>query len=351
MSFVLNLMIASSLINAPPGLVKTEFVYETAPFPSCHATTIVETRDGLVAAWFGGTEERNPDVGIWTSRLTNGVWSVPVEVATGVQPDGKRLPCWNPVLFQPANGPLMLFYKVGPSPSTWWGMRRDSTDHGKTWTHATRLPDGIVGPVKNKPVQLRDGTIVSGSSLEGLKPAPSWQVHMERSTDGGLTWKKIAVPVANNGPGAIQPSILTLGGNRLMAVGRTRAGALFSTESGDNGQTWGSLGLTDLPNPNSGTDAVTLKDGTHILVYNHSRLSRSPLNIAISRDGKQWGAALVLESEPGEYSYPAIIQTSDGLVHVTYTWKRLRVKHAVIDPRKLDFKPIIDGKWPIGKND
>ncbi|MFZ4646070.1 MAG: sialidase, partial [Gemmataceae bacterium] len=63
-------MIASSLINAPPGLVKTEFVYETAPFPSCHATTIVETRDGLVAAWFGGTEERNPDVGIWTSQLT-----------------------------------------------------------------------------------------------------------------------------------------------------------------------------------------------------------------------------------------------------------------------------------------
>src|SRR5207247_3577297 len=113
-------------------IVKSEFIFERAPFPSAHASTIVETRDGLVAAWFGGTRERNPDVGIWVSRHDGTQWSAPVEVANGVQPDGTRHPCWNPVLFQPANGPLVLFYKVGPSPSEWWGLVRTSTARGHT---------------------------------------------------------------------------------------------------------------------------------------------------------------------------------------------------------------------------
>lgn len=331
-----------------PAVLKSEFIYEKAPFPSCHATTIADTRDGLVAAWFGGTAEKNPDVGIWVSRYTGGAWTAPVEVATGVQPDGKRLPCWNPVLFQPKGGPLMLYYKVGPSPSAWWGMRKDSTDGGNTWGEPVRLPDGLVGPVKNKPVQLADGSIISGSSLEGLKDGPSWQAHIERSIDAGKTWAKVPVPVAKDGPAAIQPSILMLGGNRLMALGRTRSGAIFSTTSADNGLSWSELALTSLPNPNSGTDAVTLRDGTHLLVYNHTRLGRSPLNLAVSKDGKQWSAALVLESEPGEYSYPAIIQSADGLLHITYTWKRQKVRHLVIDPAKLAPRPILDGQWPKG---
>lgn len=322
-------------LSAHPAVVKSEFIYEKAPFPSCHATTMADTRDGLVAAWFGGTAEKNPDVGIWVSRHTGGAWTAPVEVATGIQPDGKRLPCWNPVLFQPKGGPLMLFYKVGPSPSTWWGLRKHSTDGGKTWGEPVRLPDGLVGPVKNKPVQLADGAIISGSSLEGLKEGPSWQAHIERSTDGGKNWTKVAIPVAKDGPGCIQPSILTLGGKRLLALGRTRSGAIFTTESADNGLSWSAITLSQLPNPNSGTDAVTLTSGTHLLVYNHTRVGRSPLNLASSRDGKNWNAELVLESEPGEYSYPAVIQSADGLVHITYTWKRQKVRHVVINPAKL----------------
>jgi predicted neuraminidase len=106
------------------------------------------------------------------------------------------------------------------------------------------------------------------------------------------------------------------------------------------------MSLTELPNPNSGIDAVTLKDGRHLLVYNHTAKGRTPLNLAISPDGTKWEAALVLESEPGEYSYPAIIQTRDGLVHITYTWKRQRVRHVVIDPAQLKTRPIADGVWP-----
>jgi predicted neuraminidase len=82
------------------------------------------------------------------------------------------------------------------------------------------------------------------------------------------------------------------------------------------------------------------------LVYNHTPRGRTPLNVAVSENGTDWQAALVLENEPGEYSYPAVIQTSDGMVHATYTWKRKHVKHVVINPAELKSAPIVDGQWP-----
>lgn len=327
---------------ASPGVILSEFIYENAPFPQCHASTIAETKAGLVAAWFGGTAEKNPDVGIWLARHEGGKWTTPVEVANGVQMDGKRHPCWNPVLFQPKTGPLLLFYKVGPSPSSWWGMLRTSADAGKTWSEATRLPNGILGPIKNKPVQLANGDLLCPTSSEH----DGWRVHFERSRDLGKTWDIIG-PV-NDGKefGAIQPSILFHGANRLQAVGRSRQGKVFQIWSEDGGQTWGKMTATPLPNPNSGTDAVTLRDGRQLLVYNHTPRGRSPLNVAVSSNGEEWQAAAVLESEPGEYSYPAVIQTADGLVHIVHTWKRQRVRHVVIDPAKLELQPMPDGVWP-----
>ena len=324
------------------GYRSAEFVFEMPPAPSCHASTVVETKEGLVCAWFGGTREKDPDVCIWLSRRIDGTWSEPAVVADGVQADGTRQPCWNPVLFQPKEGPLLLFYKIGPTPGKWWGMLRTSGDAGRTWGDARRLPEGIVGPVKNKPVQLADGNILCPSSSEH----DGWRVHFERSADGGKTWKAIG-PVNDKGPiAAIQPSILFAGGEHLMAIGRTRQMKLFQIDSDDGGKSWGEMTLTDLPNPNAGTDAVTLKDGRHLLVYNHTPILRSPLNVAVSADGKTWKAALVLENQPGEYSYPAVVQSSDGLVHITYTWKRLKVRHVVVDPAKLQLRDIKDGKWP-----
>ena len=333
-----------------PGIVQSEFIFETAPFPSAHASTIVETKEGLVAAWFGGTRESAPDVGIWVSRREKPGWTAPVEVANGVQGDGSRHPCWNPVLFELSGQGLTLFYKVGPTPQTWWGMVRTSRDNGRTWSDARRLPDGILGPVKNKPVRLSDGPIVAGSSTETPENPSKWRVHFERSTDSGATWTKILPAAAADGNAidAIQPSILVHPGGRLQAVGRTRAGRIFETWSSDRGISWTPLALTVLPNPNAGTDAVTLRDRRHLIVYNHTDKGRTPLNVAVSRDGKVWEAALVLESEPGEYSYPAVIQTADGLVHATYTWKRQRIRHAVIDPTHLKLVPMPDGQWPGG---
>lgn len=320
-----------------PAILRSELIYEQAPFPECHASTLAETPKGLVAAWFGGTRERHPDVGIWVSSQAGANWTTPVEVATGVQPDGKRLPCWNPVLFQVPGAELLLFYKIGPSPSTWWGMLKRSTDGGKTWSAAERLPDGILGPIKNKPVLLASGVLLCPTSSEDH----NWRVHFERTSDWGKTWQKTA-PI-NDGvdDGAIQPSVLFHPNGQLQALCRSqKSGFIVETWSKDDGKTWSPLQKTTLPNPNSGTDAVTLKDGRQVLVYNPTSPNmgksgpRTPLDIAISKDGKTWKTLAVLENEPGEYSYPAVIQTADGLVHVTYTWKRQRIKHVVLDPKK-----------------
>ena len=330
------------LVQEAGGIVTSEFIYEPAPFPECHASTIVETPTGLVAAWFGGKREGAPDVGIWVARQEGKTWSAPVETANGVQSPEKRHPCWNPILFQPKDKPLLLFYKVGPSPSAWWGMLRTSGDGGKTWSEAAKLPDGILGPIKNKPVLLKDGTLLCPTSSEHQ----GWRVHFERTSDLGKTWEK--TEAVNDGKtfGAIQPSILTLKDGSLLAIGRTRQQKIFEITSADGGKTWSEMKASALPNNNSGTDAVTLADGRHLIVYNHTTRGRSPLNVSVSEEGRTWLAALVLEDQPGEYSYPAVIQAADGNVHVTYTWKRQRIKHVVIDPTKLAPKPMVDGQWP-----
>jgi predicted neuraminidase len=324
--------------------VAGEFINENAPYPECHASTIVETTEGtLVAAWFGGTKERNPDVGIWAARQENGQWQNASEVADGVQPSGPRMPTWNPVLFQAPKGPLFLFYKVGPSPSQWWGEFKTSGDAGKTWSAARKLPDGILGPVKNKPVILPDGTWLSGSSTEGNRDG--WLVHFEMSRDAGVTWTKIG-PIGK-GPAfdAIQPSILLHKDGALQALCRTKQGVIAQTWSKDGGKSWSALTAIDLPNPNSGTDALTLTDGRQLLVYNHSghrgfgeaKGDRYPLDVALSDDGIHWRHVLTLDSEPrgSGYAYPAVIQTRDGRVHITYTWDRKKIKHVVLDPTKL----------------
>lgn len=341
---------------ADDGEVDREFIYDSASFPQCHASTIVETPSGLVAAWFGGTREKHPDVGIWVARHISGVWTKPVEVANGIQhklTDGTvvRHPTWNPVLFQYPNGSLVLYYKCGPSPSTWWGMITESLDDGKTWNVPRRLPEGIDGPVRNKPILLANGTLLNGCSTE----FDGWRLHFEFTNDSGVTFTR--TPPINDGKefGAIQPTILLHSDGTIQALNRNQDsnGKILSTISKDNGHTWSKLSEIELPNPNSGIDAVTLKDGQFLLVYNHTVRSgdsprgREMLNVAVSENGIDWKAALTLENErKSEFSYPAVIQTADGMVHTTYTWKRRRVRHVTIDPAKLQLKDFTDGSWP-----
>ncbi|MAZ95050.1 MAG: sialidase [Planctomycetaceae bacterium] len=326
------LLLPAVSMAEPPLLVKSEFIYEKASFDSCHASTIAETPGGLVTAWFGGTDEGNKDVAIWTSRQVKGKWTAPEMVIDGIQEDGSRHPCWNPVLFQQPDGPLLLFAKVGPSPRTWWGVLISSADNGVSWSSVRRLPEGQAGPIKNKPVLLKDGRLLCGSSSEDQ----GWRVHMEWTTDVGATWKRTGVLNDGKEFGAIQPTILRHKDGSLQILCRSKGlGKIVQATSTDGGRNWSPLTPTSLPNPNSGIDAVTLADGRHVLIYNHTLRGRSPINLAVSDDGKTWSMVKALETDPGEYSYPAIIQAADGTLHVTYTWKRQKVKHLVLDPKGI----------------
>jgi predicted neuraminidase len=331
----LLLAVALGSTDGRSAIVESRFVFERAPFRSAHASTVVETREGLLAAWFGGTDEGDPDVGIWVARRERAGWSAPVEVANGLQTDGARHPCWNPVLFQPSRGPLLLFYKVGPSPRAWWGQVRTSADEGRSWSDPIRLPAGILGPIRAKPVELEGGVLLAGSSTED----EGWVAHMERFLGGDLAsaaaWQKTHPLNDPEEFGAIQPTILARSPLRLQVLCRSRQGVVTESSSEDAGRTWGRMTATALPNPNAGIDAVRLADGRFLLVYNPTKSGRSPLEIAVSADARTWDRAVVLEDSPGEYSYPAMIQSRDGLVHVTYTWKRERIRHMVVDPARI----------------
>lgn len=344
-------------IEAPrvAGLELEEFVFDKSPFQECHASTICKTSRGLVTAWFGGTKEGNQDVGIWTSYHDGAAWTTPVQVADGVQYNGLRYPCWNPVLYQPpGDAPTLLFFKVGPSPQKWWGELLVSYDRGRTFVERQRLPEGIDGPVRCKPILLDDQTtLLCGSSTE----YDGWRVHFEsvKLTDGmpldrvsANVWHRVGPINEATEFNAIQPTLLTHQDGRLQALCRTKEGVIASTTSKDLGQTWSKLASIDLPNPNSGIDAVSLADGRQLLIYNHLGSGKSGwgrrglLNLAISDDGLTWRKAGILESEEGaEFSYPAIIQTSDGMVHMCYTWKRDRIKHLVFDPQKLKVGDVL----------
>ena len=301
-------------------------------------------RADLVAAWFGGTKEGNEDVGIWTSYHDGQRWSGPVQVADGVQHDGLRYPCWNPVLYQPpGDAPTLLFFKVGPSPREWWGEMMVSYDRGRTFVERRRLPEGIDGPVRCKPILLDDGrTLLCGSSTE----YDGWRVHFESVglVDGmpGGTWNRVGPINDASEFNAIQPTFLVHPDGRLQVLCRTKEGVIASSDSIDHGRTWSTMKATDLPNPNSGIEAVTLADGRHLLVYNPLGSGktgwgrRSVLSLAISDDGSHWTTVGDLEREKeGEFSYPAMIQDKDGKVHISYTWNRRRIKHVIIDPNQL----------------
>lgn len=330
--------------SAQSPIKTNEFIYEQAPFQSSHASTVVEVDGILVAAWFGGTAEGENDVGIWSSRRDNNGWSPPVEIANGLQDSNVRLPSWNPVLFKPSTGPLLLFYKVGQNPQTWWGLVKVSNDRGQTWSEALRLPSGILGPIRAKPVELQDGTLLIGSSTEH----DGWVSHLERFRTPDVdnwnfqtlidpdAWWRSQPLNSSLAFDAIQPTILVHEPNKIQILCRSRQGVITEAWSFDGGATWEQMRATELTNPSAGIDALRLHDDRFLLVHNPSSQDRSQLAVSVLRSTDSWQQVLLLENDIGEYSYPAVIQTADNMVHITYTWKRERIKHVVIDPSRID---------------
>ncbi len=406
----------SQLKETGLAVVENSFIYDQSIYPETHSASLVELEDGtLLATYFGGTKERVPDVCIYTQRKERGAreWSAPVLAADGVFTTGterarragidtscvkahfgpcikhgldwdasknriamtweealdfsdneegieQRKACWNPVLFQMPDGEVWLFFKIGKNVKDWTGWLCKSRDGGRTWSDKEPLPEGFLGPIKNKP-ELIDGRLVCASSTEN----DGWKIHFETLDIATGQWTK-QMPGNRKDVLCIQPAILRHGNNTLQVVARTRPtneqrkgqvntrGKIATCWSFDNGRTWGETSLLDVPNNQSGIDAVTLakpvtmkvkgeriKDVRHVMIYNNfgtlpgtNKGPRTPVSIAVSTDGVTWHHALTLEDSPiSQYSYPAIIQGKDGSLHVAYTWRRQRIAY-----KRIEFK-------------
>lgn len=318
---------------APPSceILKTGLILNNQPFPQCHASTLVELRDGsILVAFFGGSHESAPDVKIWSVIFKNDRWTEAVILADGRMNDTVSFPCWNPVLFKSGAGRLYLFYKVGKNPREWFGMMKFSDDDGLTWSESSRLPDGYLGPVKNKPAELQDLRLLCPSSTE---TTTEWKVQMEIYDPAENRW--IISKVDQDSPfQVIQPTILQYKDSTFRILCRSKSNAVVTAVTHDNGRSWSGLSTLNLPNPNSGIDGITLNAESHLLVYNPLvrgedwSNGRNQLNLAWSPDGLTWTDLLILEKEKsGEFSYPAIIQSSDGIIHLTYTHNRTQIKY------------------------
>lgn len=322
--------------------------------PSCHASTVLPLEDGRVlTAWFGGSGEGHTDVGIWFAEKDENGFSEPRVVAQSL------LPHWNPVLYRFEDGRIVLFYKVGMKIPRWQTMYIESFDGGKTFSEPRELVPGDVsggrGPVRNKPIRLKSGRILAPASTEfGV-----WRCFADISDDDGRTWRKSSpieipgleeyerkllawqklaeeseTPVERpedikHGRGIIQPTLWE-SETGVHAMMRSGEGFIYRSDSVDGGETWCAPYPTSLPNNNSGIDLTRLSDGTLLLVYNPVQGSwgmRTPISIAESKDdGKTWTKLCDLQTEPGEFSYPAIVCNGRD-IHITYTYKRQNIAY------------------------
>jgi predicted neuraminidase len=329
------LIAAVALVQVPwvsaQTILSKQILFEAEGRDVCQGMTLVESSKGtLMAAWRTGSE-RGPDGEVWLARFENGKWATPQLVASGIQPDGRSFRCNGASLFQALRGDLFL-HVAGPKPDggTWDALWM-SRDDGYTWEKQPATA-GRVSLRPGNPFQLQDGTMIFASSTENN----GWRIHFDLSTDGGRRWTTVHPASMGNPPAsAISPAIIKINDDTLQALARTKNGRIAAVTSTDRGRSWGHVFLTTLPNPSSSLDALTLRDGRHVVVYNHSERRRSPLNVAISSNGTDWEPWVTLENDPRlDFSFPAVVQTQDGVIHITHTHGIKTVKHVAISPGK-----------------
>jgi len=329
-------------------------------FRNCHASTVVALPSGdLLCAFFAGSREGNPDTTITLCSKRDGHWTPPVRpfANTGVAQ-------WNPVLHAEGER-CWIFFKVGATVQNWTTYISESGDGGRSWSEPRVLVPGDSsprGPIKNKPIVLSNGAWLAPGSVER---EPLWDAYVDSSPDSGATWSRSFVPLehrtepsSRNEPlweglqsealwendlnrvfswdGVIQPTLWESAPGCVHMLLRSTRGRIYRSDSTDYGKTWASAYPTSLPNNNCGIDLAKMPSGRLVLAFNPISQNwgrRSPLSVAYSDDnGESWSAPFHLETEPGEYSYPAIIVHGTE-IHVTYTWKRINVAHAHLSIR------------------
>lgn len=188
-----------------------------------------------------------------------------------------------------------------------------------TWSRDQQFLGGLREGMRNVPI-----TLLSGEQLLPMDHG------FALSKDAGITWEQMGGIT-----GGSQPTVVQRSDGSLLTLLR-KGPRIMQTESQDGGRTWSNARPTALKNPDAGIAMTRLTNGHVVLVFNDSETDRSPLSIVRSLDeGQSWESPLVLESNPGEYSYPCVIQTSDGRIHITYTFRRYTIKHVELDENWL----------------
>jgi predicted neuraminidase len=342
---------------AEPPVCREEFVASQPTTPFTHVSSLCELGDGkLAAVWCGGSREGARDVAVWFAMrglLTNDAWSTPRPLVTRASAAQETFrfvrKVGNPLLVSEKDGRLSLVY-VSVGVGGWSGSSlniKQSLDGGATWSPSQRLGlspfFNVSELVKNNAQPLTDGgwavpiyheVFGKFPELLWLHPGPGRIDAVKSRPFGGRT--------------AFQPALVALDSQRALLLCRAagRVPEIYITRTTDAGRHWTAPRPSGLPNPDSGLDAVRLSDGRLLLAFNDTTTGRDNLRLALSSDeGVIWHRARTLAEEPGaEFSYPFLLQTSDGLVHVTYTWKRRNIRHVTFNLAWLDAQA--DGKNP-----
>lgn len=357
-----------------------------SPTVQNHAANLSLLPDGTLACvWFGGTMEGMGDISIYMSRLAPGsdVWSAPEKMS-----DDPKKSEQNPMLFNAPDGKVWLLYTSQTSGHQDGAVvkRRMSEDAGKTFGDVSVLCD-IPGTFVRQPIIVngRGEWLLPVFRCIGV-PGARWSGDVDTaavliSTDAGTSWAIHDVP---DSIGAVHMNIVPLGGDEMVALYRNRfSEQVLRSRSSDGGRSWSAPEPTDLPNNNSSVQAVRTGGGRIAIVYNHANASmsedrrlslydeiegeetetaaevvepvgrkavwgvpRAPLSLAFSSDGgESFGGRIDLETGDGfcltnnskdglnrEFSYPSILATPDGAIHVAFTYFRRAIKYIRLSP-------------------
>lgn len=302
-------------------------------YPSCHCSVIVELdNQDLLVGYYAGEGEAKPDAAWVFARKSMGDREFGPLVAIA---DSEDKPEGNGILFQDHDGKVVLIYNTmqgrlyGPhGPGVRWRTcdlrMKTSEDRGETWSEVT-LVDPKWGHVPRcKPIRLQSGDLIFGTEYD------DGHSRFWISEDDGKSWQMTGPVLGEKNQ---HPTIIERSDGSLLALLRPAGsqGFVLETESQDGGRTWTDAVKTDLSSPFAALDAVKLSDGRMVVAWNSNPKARNPLTLALSEDqGNTWSVRRDLVTGEGSFHYPAVIQTSDGLLHVTFTNNRETIDHIVL---------------------
>ena len=334
---------ASPVKPAQPSL-RMDWLPDTGA-PSVHAASLIALKDGAVRAfWFAGSREGAPDVVINTAVFDPQAarWSAPTVVMDRVSAE-KGLSRYiaklgNPVPARMADGRMQLFF-VTVSIGGWAGSSIStviSDDEGLTWGQPQRL---ISSPLINLSTLVKSPAILFADGRLGLPAYHEWigrfGEFLRIEANQVIDKRRMS-----SGRGAIQPVVFVDGAQDASAFFRqTRSSSQLKqipvSETKDAGQSWVASKDLEIPNPNSALAALTLANGTRLMVLNNIDAGRYRLVMVMRESSSlQWKVIQVIEDDESlandqrrEFSYPYLVSASGADAHLAYTWDRKKIRH------------------------